>query len=99
MTGAIGGVTGASDRFAGYIVGVTAEVTLQDAAFGRAVKRQAHVFEFKHRINRLIAHEFDGILIAEIIRAFYRVIRVPFRMIFLGIAECCADAALRRAGV
>ncbi len=99
MTGAVRGVAGASNGFAGYVIGVTAEVALQDATFGCAVKRQAHVFEFKHGINRFIAHELDGILIAEIIRAFYRIIRVPFGMIFFGVAERRADSALRRASM
>ena len=94
VTRAVGGMTGTLDRFAGHVIGVAAEVALQDAPFGGAVKRQAHVFKFQHRINGFVAHKLDGILIAEVIRTFDRVVGVPFGMVLFGVAESRADAAL-----
>ena len=97
MTRAVGGMAGAPDRFACLVVGVTAKRSLRDAPFGRAVKGQSHVLEFEHRVDGFIGHELDGILVAEIIRTFDRVIGVPFRLVFFIIAKRRTDAALRRA--
>ncbi len=99
MPGAVGGVAGAVHRLAGHVVGVPAKGPLRDLPFGRAVEREAHVLELEHGIDGLIAHELDGILIAEIIGALDRIIGVPLRLVFLQVAEGGADAALRGAGV
>ena len=49
--------------------------------------------------RRFLAHELDRILVAQIIRAFDRVVRVPFGFVFFVVAQRGADAALRRARV
>ena len=66
---------------------------------GRAVEGQAHVFQFENGLDGLLAHELDGILVAEVIGALDRVVGVPFGVVFFEIAERRANAALRRAGV
>src|SRR5579863_2851851 len=45
---------------------------------------------------RLLAHEFDRILIAEPVRSFDGVIHVPAPVVLAHIAERCADASLSR---
>jgi hypothetical protein len=99
VTGAVCGMRRTADGFARYVVGVAAERSLRDFAIGGAVKRQAHVFQFKDGFGRFLAHKLDGILIAHIVRAFDRVVGVPFHAVFFEIAQRCTDAALRRACV
>ena len=55
------------------------------------------MFEFEHGVNRFVAHELNCVLVAEIIRTFDCVIHVPFGFVFFVIAQCRADATLRRA--
>ncbi len=68
-------------------------------AFGRAVEGQSHVLQLEHRVDGFIGHELDGILVAQIVGTFDRVIGVPFGLVFFIIAQRRADAALRRARV
>jgi hypothetical protein len=91
VTGAVGGMAGAPDRFAGHVIGMPAKRALGDLAIRRAVKGQAHVFQFVDGRHGLVAHELDRILVAQVIRAFDRVVGVPFGMVFF-----LACRALRR---
>ena len=47
----------------------------------------------------LAAHELDGVLVAEPVRALDRVVHVPVPVIFLGVAQRRGDTALRRDGM
>ncbi len=99
VTGAVGGVTGSSDRTFAEVPGVAAEAALVDLAVGRAVERQPHVLEFEHGVDRLAGQHFGGVLIDQVVATLDGVEHVPFPVVFLGIAERRADAALGRAGV
>ena len=57
------------------------------------------MFEFDDRRNRLAAHVFDRILVAEPVRASDCVEHVPAPVVLRHVAERRADAALRRDGV
>ena len=46
-----------------------------------------------------MAHELDGILVAEIIRTFDRIVGVPFGIVSFDVAKRGGHAALRRARV
>ena len=99
VTGSVSSVGRAAHRLAGLKVGVTAERALGDLTVGGAVERQAHVLQLQHGINRLVAHELNGILVAEVVRAFDGVVGMPFGLVFFKVAEGGADPALCRAGV
>ena len=60
-----------------------------------ARKRHAVMFELDDRGRRLLAHELNGILIAEPIRALDGVIHMPAPIIDAHVAERGGDAALR----
>src|SRR5437016_3968057 len=77
VAGAAGGIARAlHGRFA-VVPGVAAEPALVDLPVGRAVEGKAHSLEVEHRVDRLAAHDFDGVLVAEEVAAFDRVVRVP----------------------
>ena len=76
-----------------------AKAPLADLAFGRAVERQAHVFQFDHRVNGVFRQHVGGVLISQIIAALDGIVGVPERFVFVEIAERRADPALRRSGV
>ena len=50
-------------------------------------------------VRRLLAQVFDGILVAQPVRPFDRVVHVPAPIVFAHIAKRCANPALRRDGV
>ncbi len=43
------------------------------------------MFELVDSLHGLAAHKFDSVLVAQVIAAFDRVVRVPLRMIFFQI--------------
>ena len=79
--------------------GHAAEGALIDLAFLRARERNTIVFEFDDRGGRLLAHEFDGVLVAQPIRPLHRVVHVPTPVVRAHVTERGADAALRGDGV
>src|SRR5882724_5759666 len=99
MAGAIrcGGCT-LRDAFA--VVGrhATESTLIYLAVFG-ARERHAEMFELVDRLRRIAAEIFDGILIAEPIRALDGVVHMPAPIILAHIAERGGDTALRRNGV
>ena len=99
VPGAVGGMAGTADRLAGDVVGVPAEGTLRDLAFRGAVEGQPHVLQLVDRLDRLVAHELDRVLVAQVVGALDGVIGVPFGVVFFLAAERRADAALGGAGV
>ncbi len=100
------GMAGAVRRGAGSLRDALAEVRghsaerpLIDAPILGARERHAVVLEFDDRGRRLLAHELDGVLVAEPIRALDGVVHVPAPIIGAHVAERRRDAALRRHGV
>jgi len=75
---------------------MAAEGALVNRAVRVAVKRHAHVFELKHHSGRFAAHVLDGVLVAQPIRAFDRVVKMVMPIVFRHIAQRRAYAALRR---
>ena len=78
---------------------VAAERALVDLAVIGAAERHAEMLELVHRGDRLAAHVFDRVLVAEPVRPLDGVVHVPAPVVFAHIAERRADAALRGDGV
>ncbi len=74
----------------------TAERALIDPAILGARERHAVVLQFDDRGGRLLAHEFDRVLIAEPVGTFDRVIHVPAPIVGAHVAERRRYSALRR---
>ena len=78
---------------------VAAERALVDLALLGAAERHAEMFQLVDRRDRLAAHVFDGVLVAEPVRPLDGVVHVPAPVVLAHVAERGADAALRRHGV
>ena len=76
-----------------------AEGPLIDEPILGARKRHAVVLQLDDRGRRLLAHELDGVLVAQPIGPFDRVIHMPAPIVLAHVAERRRDAALRRHGV
>ena len=97
------GVAGAIRRGAGALRdalaemrGHAAERPLVDAAVLGARERHAVVLELDDRGRRLLAHELDGVLVAQPIRTLHGVVHMPAPVVVAHVAERRRDAALRR---
>ena len=100
MAGAVGrGVGALCHRPAAILRRVAAEGPLIDPAILGARERHAEMLELDHRGDRLAAHVFDGVLVAEPVGALDRVVHVPAPVVLAHIAERGGDAALSRDGV
>ena len=99
VAGAIGRRAGALRDALAVVRGHSAERTLIDLAFLRARERHAVMLELDDRGGRHLAHELDGILIAEPIGALHGVIHVPAPVVLAHVAERGGNAALRGDGV
>ena len=77
MAGPVRRGAGALHRRFAVVAHVAAEGALVDLAVRCARERYAVVLQFVNRRHRFAAHVFDGILIAEPVRALDRVIHVP----------------------
>ena len=95
VAGAVGRGAGALHRLLAEVGGVAAERTLVDGAVGIAVERHAEVFELVDDLRRFAAHEFDGVLVAQVVAALDGVEHVPVPVVLAHVAERGADAALR----
>ena len=80
-------------------LGMSAKAPLLDLAIGRAVERQAQMFQLDDGDNRFIRENFRRILIHQIIAALDGIVHVPFGMVFFHIAERGGDPALCGAGM
>ena len=96
MAGAVSRRAGTGSLLAAVIHGLPAEWALVDAAIVEPRERQPHMLEFDYRLGGMAAHELDGVLIAQIIRTFHRVIHVPVPVVRRDIAQCGGNAALGR---
>ena len=81
MSGAVCCIAGTSDRFSGFIVGVSAKWTLGNGAIRIAAEWQSHVLQFINRVNRFGRHEINRFLVTQVITAFDCIKSVPLRMI------------------
>jgi hypothetical protein len=99
MAGAVGRRAGADRLLAAVVLRLAAERALIDLAVVQPRERQAHVFQLVHRAGRVAAHELDGVLIAQVIRALHRVVHVPMPVVIRHIGQRRGDAALRRNGM
>ena len=99
VAGAVGGGAGALRDALAEMRGHAAEGALINPAILGARERHAVMFQFDDRGGRLLAHEFDGVLIAEPVRALDGVVHVPPPIIGAHVAERGGDAALRSNGV
>ena len=99
VPGAVGRVAGSLDRRLTVIAGVTPETALVDLALGRAVEREPHALEIEHRLDRVLAHDIDGVLVGEEVTTLDGVERMPLPRVLLDVGECRTHSALRRAGV
>ena len=71
-----------------------AERALVDLALRRARERHAVMFELDHRRDRLAAHIFDRVLVAEPVGALDGVVEMPAPVVLAHIAERGGNAAL-----
>ena len=99
MSRAIRCVTGSLDCGLTVISCVSSKRPLGDFAFRRSTEGKTPVLKLKDRVDRFPRHDFDRILISEIITSFDCVEHVPFPAVRLHVSQCSTDAALRRAGV
>ena len=96
VAGAVGRRAGALRRAFAEVRAHAPECALIDLALGRAREGHAKMLELDHRGHGLAHHVFDGILIAEPVRALDRVVHMPAPVVLAHVAERGADAALGR---
>ena len=99
VAGAVGGVTRAAHRSLAVIAGVPAEAALVDAALGGPVERHAHLLQVEHRVDGLLAHDLDRVLVGQVVTALDGVEGVPLPVVLFDVGQRGAHATLRRAGV
>ena len=99
VAGPVGREAGPADGRLAEVARVAAEAALVDLALGRAVERQAHVLELDDRLDRLARQDLGRVLVDQVVATLDRVVHVPLGVVFLEVAERCADAALSGAGV
>ena len=95
VAGAIRGRAGAMRRALAVVRGHAAERALVDAAVVGARERHAVVLELDDRGRRFLAHELDGVLVAEPVRALDGVVEMEAPVVLAHVAERGGDAALR----
>ena len=94
VPGAVGGGAGAHGGGLAVIHHVTAEWALIDAAVLGAAERDAVMLELVDGGDRLTAHVFDRVLVAEPVRPLDGVVHVPAPIVLAHVAERGADTAL-----
>jgi hypothetical protein len=96
VAGAVGGGAGALGQPFAPLDRVAAKRALVDMAVLGARERHAEMLELDDCRHCILAHVFDRVLVAEPVSAFDSVVHVPAPVVFAHVAECGADAALRR---
>ena len=97
VAGAVRGGAGAlGGRAFAEIGGHAAERALIDPAVLGAAEGHAVMLKLVHRGRRVAAQIFDGVLVAEPVRALHGVVHMPAPIVAAHIAERRGDAALRR---
>lgn len=96
VTGTIRRRRGARRLLAAKIFRLSAERALINFSVFQAGKRQAHMLQFQNRFRPRFTHVFNGILVTDIIGAFYRVVHMPFPVILMSITQRDGNPSLRR---
>ena len=99
VTGTVSRCCGTCRLFAAEVFRLAAKRTLIDGAIFQTGERQTHVVQLQNRFRAGFTHIFDGILVADVVGTFYRIVHVPFPVIFMGITQRNGDTALRRHSV
>jgi hypothetical protein len=99
MAGAVRRVAGPPDRRLAELPRVPAEPPLGDLALPGPREGNTQVLQFHDGADGVLAHDLDGVLVAEEVAPLGSVIEMPFRRVRLLVSEGRADAALRRAGM
>ena len=94
VAGAVGRGAGAQSVALAELGGHAAEGALQDLAVVGAREGHAPMLELVDGLRRVAAEIFDGVLVAEPVRALDRVVHVPAPVVGAHIAERRGDAAL-----
>src|SRR4051794_12005540 len=96
MTGPVGCCTGTLHRLFAKISSMAAKRTLINRAVRITVEWHTKVFKLVYDLGCLPTHEFDSILIAQIVRTFDGIEHVPVPIIFRHVAKRRTDTALCR---
>jgi len=100
VTGAVGGFATAHHQPFAKIGGVPTKAALVNASIGRAIKGQAHVFEFDDGVNGIFRQNFGTVLVGKVIATFDGVEHVKFpRVAIAHVVECGGNASLRGTSV
>ncbi len=99
VAGTVSRRTSAIHRRLAVLLHMAAERALIYLAAVGAVERHAEMFQLVYDFGRGAAHEFDRVLVTQIIRALHRVIHMPVPVVFLDVAQRSSDAALCRDGM
>ncbi len=94
VAGTVGGGAGALGGAFAVVGGHAPKRALVNLAFLGARERHAVMFEFDDRRDRLAAHVFDGVLVAEPVGTLDGVVHVPLPQILPHVAERRRHAAL-----
>ena len=95
MAGAVGRRAGALGNAFAEIRRHAAKGALINFAFIRARKRHAEMLQFVNGFRRIAAQIFNGVLVAQPVRAFNGVVHVPTPVIIAHIAKRGGNAPLR----
>ncbi|CZY47244.1 Uncharacterised protein [Enterobacter hormaechei] len=96
VAGTVSRRCGTCRLLAAEVFRLAAKRTLIDGAIFQTGERQTHVVQLQNRFRAGFTHIFDGILVTDVIGTFYRIVHVPFPVIFMGITQRNGDTALRR---
>ncbi len=94
MPRTVSGSTGALHRFFTVIGGVAAKRALVNGAIRISVEWHTKMLEFVHHLVGFAAHELNGILIAQPVRAFDGVVEVIVPVVFRHVAQAGTNATL-----
>jgi hypothetical protein len=67
---------------------------LGDPAISGPRKGEAHMLQFIDRLDRLVTHKLDGVLVSEIVGSFHCIVGMPLGVIFFFASQGCAYASL-----
>ena len=96
VAGPVSRSTSALHRFFAVVGGVAAKGPLVNRAVRIAVKRHTHVFQVIDHFGGFAAHELDGVLVAQPVRAFDGIVKMVVPVVLVHIAQRGTDTALRR---
>ena len=94
VSSAIRGSAGARHRAFAVVLHMPAERALVNFSFLGSAERHAVMFEFDHGGRCVLAHVFDGVLIAQPVGTLDRVVHVPAPLVRGHIRERRGDTAL-----